>query len=164
VNDLRHVKGLSALNKFMQQLPVKYEKNVLRGAVRAGAKPIQEEIKATIWEDTGELKRGVKTSTESRGGRVRAKVKATGRHAFIANFLEFGVAAHRIASKVGGWLSFGGVFSRSVEHPGIQPRPVFRPALDRKATAAVVAAAEYSKKRLASKHGLDTADIEIEAL
>jgi hypothetical protein len=38
-----------------------------------------------------------------------------------------------------------------------------RPALDGQSSAAVVAAGEYIKKRLATKHGLDTADINIEA-
>jgi hypothetical protein len=37
-----------------------------------------------------------------------------------------------------------------------------RPALDAQASAAVVAAAEYMKDRLATKHGLDTSDVVIE--
>ena len=94
---------------------------------------------------------------------VVAKIKMTGKHAFVAPWLEYGVGAHQIAAKKGGWMAFGGVFAKSVQHPGIQPRPFMRPALDSRAQAAVVAAAEYTKKRLATKHGLDTKDVEIEA-
>jgi hypothetical protein len=36
-----------------------------------------------------------------------------------------------------------------------------RPALDQQAQAAVIATAEYMKNRLATKEGLDTADIVI---
>ncbi len=159
--DLKHVKGLSDIQRAFDQLPVKYEKNILRGALRAGAKPVQTEVKANIWKDTGEMQAGVKISTSSKGGTIIAKVKVTGKHAHIAPWLEFGVAAHRILAKDGGWMFFGGVFAKSIDHPGIQPRPVFRPALESQATNAVVAAAEYSKKRLATKHGLETADIEV---
>lgn len=47
-----------------------------------------------------------------------------------------------------------------VFHPGAKPKPFMRPALDDKAGAAVTAAAEYIKKRLATKHGIDTPDID----
>ena len=36
------VRGLADLNKFLQDLPVKMEANILRGALRAGLKPIKE--------------------------------------------------------------------------------------------------------------------------
>ena len=157
------VKGLSELNAFLQELPSKVEKNVLRGALRAGARVVQAEAKANVPVDTGTLRAGLKVSTGGKGGMVMAKVKATGKHAFVAPWLEFGVGAHAITARKGGWLFFGGAFAKSVDHPGIAPRPFMRPALDSRAQAAVVAAGEYMKQRLASKHGLDTADIEIEA-
>ncbi len=160
MNDTRHIKGLSKLGSALQQIPAKYEKNILRGALRAGAKPVEAEVKLNIWEDTGEMKSGVKISTSSKGGKVIAKVRVTGKHAHIAPWLEFGVAAHRIVAKKGGWLFTGNGFAKSVNHPGIPSRPVFRPALYGQATIAVLAAAEYSKKRLAMKHGIDTSDIE----
>lgn len=164
MSDLRHVKGLKELNGFLQQLPAKLEKNVLRGALRAGAKPVQTEAKAKVSVKTGELRDGIKVSTGGKGGRVIAKVKLTGPHAFVGPWLEYGVAAHQIKGKDGGVLSFLGIFAKSISHPGFGQKPFLRPALDTQSTAAVVAAAEYMKKRLATKHGLDTADVEIEAL
>jgi hypothetical protein len=74
------------------------------------------------------------------------------------------VSAHRIVAKAGKWLLFGGVFAKSIDHPGIQPRPVWRPALASQASNALVATGNYIKKRLVNKHGLDAAaDVEIEA-
>jgi hypothetical protein len=46
----------------------------------------------------------------------------------------------------------------TVWHPGARPRAWFRPALDSQAQNAVVAMAEYIKKRL-TKQGLDTSEV-----
>lgn len=156
------VKGLADLNKFLQQLPAKMEQNVLRSALRAGANVVKEEAKANVPVDSGVLRDGLKVSTNSRRGRVTANVKATGKHAFIAPWIEYGTAAHKIASK-GKGLFFGGLFARSVEHPGSRAKPFMRPALDAKAQEAVIAAANAIKRRLATKNGIDTSSVEIEA-
>ena len=156
-----HVRGLLDLQKFLDTLPAKLEANVMRGALRAGANVIRTQAKANVPVKSGLLRAGLKITTRSRRGVVTASVKAGGKHGFIAPWIEFGTAAHKIASKKG-WLSFGGIFAKSVDHPGAKPHPFMRPALDSEANRAIVAAAEYMKKRLATKHGLDTADIEIE--
>jgi HK97 gp10 family phage protein len=185
-----HIKGLKELNARLQQLPVKLEKNVLRGALRAGAKVIWQEAMANVPVKAGVLRAGLIYNV-ARGtpGTVVARVSVTGAHAYIARWVEYGTAAHFIKvnkearpvrmtrrgprswsmrtinrSVAKGSLVIGGHFvGESVAHPGAQPRPFMRPALDSQATAAVVAAAEYIKKRLATKHGIDTADISIEA-
>lgn len=162
----QHIKGLAELNTFLQQLAPKIEKNVLRGSLRAGAsKELLPEVQANVLKNgsikSGEYVAGLRVGTRSRGGTVTAYVKAGGKHAYLGPWLEFGTKAHNIAAKVGGWLSFGGIFVRSVEHKGIRPRAHFRPALDARGTAAVVAAAEYMRERLATKEGLDTAGITI---
>ena len=155
------VKGLADLNKFLQQLPAKVEQSVLRGALRAGAKVVQEEVKAQVPVKSGTLRRGIKISTARRRGLVTAKVKATGKHAHIAPWLEYGTGAHRIVSR-GKGLLFGGMFAKSVEHPDIKPRPFMRPALDSRSGEALLAVGNAIKKRLATKHGLNTADINLE--
>jgi len=156
-----HIKGGAELNKFLQQLPVKIEQSVLRGALRAGANVVMAEAKANVPVDSGQLRDGLKVSTSSRRGRVTAKVKATGKHAHIAPWLEYGTAAHKITAK-GKGMFFGGLFVKGVQHPGSRPKPFMRPALDGRAQEAVSAAARYMKKRLATKHGLDTAGIEVD--
>lgn len=169
--DTTHVKGLAQLNDFLQQLPVKVERNVLRGSLRAGMSVVKPVAQRNIHSVSGELARGLKVGTKSRGGTVTANLKATGKHRSIAHLLEFGTRAHVIAAKGRGWLSFLGVFSKKVMHPGIAPygdksaigpHSFMRPALDGQATAAVVAAAEYMKRRLESKHGIDTSHVMID--
>lgn len=158
------VKGLKELNAFLQQVPAKVERNVLRGGLRAGAKVVLPVAQANAPKDTGQLAAGLKISTSARGGQVTAKIKATGPHAFLAPWMEYGTGAHRIVPKDdGGFLLFADVFSKEVEHPGIRPRPFMVPALVSQATPATIAVARYMRDRLASKHGLDTADLEFEA-
>lgn len=158
-----HVTGLSELNAFLDQLAPKIARNVLRGSLRAGMKVVQPVAKQNALKASGLYAAGLKISTRSRGGTVTASLKATGKHAFLGPWIEYGTRAHSITAKATGWLSFGGIFTKSVMHPGTKPHPHMRPALDTQASAAVVAAAEYMKKRLSEKNGIDTADIVIEA-
>ncbi len=152
-----NVKGLSELQKFLDQLTVKLEKNIMRGALRAGAKTILTEAKANVPVKSGELRDSLKIGTKSRAGKVTASVRTK---LFYARFVEFGTAAHVIGGKNGGWLSFGGTFTKAVDHPGAKPYPFMRPALDGQAQNAVVATAEYIKRRL-TKEGLNASDVEI---
>lgn len=160
--DLENVKGLAELQGFLDTLPVKVEKNILRGALRAGMRVVQPVARANVHSVSGELARGLKISTSARGGRVMARLRATGKHAHIAKWVEFGTAAHAITAKIAGMLSFGGLFRRSIQHPGARPKPFMRPALEAQAGSAVVAAGEYMKRRL-TKQGLDASDISVGA-
>ena len=159
-----HVTGLSALNDFLQQLPAKVEANVMRGAMRAGMNVVKPAAQANLAKNSksGLLAAGLKIGTKSRGGKVTASLKATGPHGYLARWIEYGTSAHNIAAKKGGWLSFGGIFAKDVAHPGSRKFPFMRPALDSQAQNAVIAAAEYMKRRLATKEGLDTSGVMIE--
>lgn len=162
-----HIKGLDELYKALQQVPDKVERNVMRGALRAGAtQELLPEVRANLQHNgsvvSGLLLGGLKVSTSARGGKVWAAIKARGRHGYLAVMLEYGVKAHVIAAKKGGFLSFGGYFTKAVMHPGFRPKAFMRPALDGRGLQAVITAAEYMKRRLATKEGLDTADILIE--
>lgn len=144
-----HVKGGAELQKFLQELPVKMERNVLRGAMRAGMAPIHEQVQATAPQATGELKRGLKVSTRASRGTVRATLKAGGKHGWLAYLFEYtGAAAHFIKPKKMKSLVIAGILRKVVLHPGFQPRPFMRPALQNRADAAVHAAASYIKLRL----------------
>jgi HK97 gp10 family phage protein len=157
-----HVKGLADLQKFMDQLAPKIERNVMRGALRSGMNTVKPVAQRNVHSVSGELAKGLKVGTRARGGTVTASLKATGKHRSIAHLVEFGTAAHTITAKNRKGLSFGGLFFQSVQHPGAKPRPFMRPALDQQAQNAVIAAAEYMKKRLATKEGLDTSHVTIE--
>lgn len=180
------VKGMKELAEFMRQLPDKLEKNVLRGGLRAGAKVLEAEIERTIPVEHGDTRKSIRVSTRSRRGVVTASVKSD---APEAHWLEYGTAAHWIKVResakptrmtrrgkrkvsmktlnkmlAGGSLKIGTHFvGAAVLHPGAKPHPTFRTALDAKATEAVVAAGNYIKQRLATKHGLDTSGVTVEA-
>ena len=160
--DSMHVTGLSDLQQFLDTLTPKLEANIMRGALRAGMKPVQTDAKARVEVVSGQLRDGLKISTRIKGGTVMARLRATGKHAYVAHWVEFGTAPHYIKPKKAKALAVAGGFSEVVHHPGARPYPFMRPALDSQAQNGVVAAAEYMKKRLATKEGLDTADIDIE--
>jgi hypothetical protein len=162
-----HVKGLAELNKFLQTVSVKLEKNIMSGALRAGIKPIKQEAQAQLASHgnvvTGELSKGLKVSTRTRGGVVRSRLRATGKRAFIAHMLEFtGAVPHEIRPKKARSLFIAGLFGTVVQHPGFSAKPFMRPALDARAGQAVVATGEYIKKRL-TKEGLNVAEVVVEA-
>lgn len=174
---MTQVKGLKELAAFMHQLPEKLEKNVMRGALRAGAKVLAEDVVKNVPVDQGELKKSIKVSTRSKRGVVAASVKTD---LFYARFVEYGTGAHWIRVQADakprmslktlnkalakGSLRIGDHFvGASVAHPGAIAKPFLRPALDSKATDAVIAAGSYIKARLASRHGLDTSGITVEA-
>ena len=162
MRDTVNVKGLSDLDKFLSELPAKMEKNIMRGAMRAAAVPIAEQARQNVSVVSGVMQKGIKIKTGSKAGTVTARVVVTGKHAFAARWVEFGTAAHYIKPKTANSLFFAGLFSEGIDHPGGSAKPFMRPALDSRAQAAVLASAEYIKKRL-TKNGLNTTDLAFEA-
>lgn len=149
-----HVTGLADIQKLLDTLPVKIEKNIMRQALRAGCNVIKETAKqmapvgppsakgAKVYGGyAGALRDSIRVGARIKGGKVTAYVKAGGKtkkgaDVFYAHMLEYGTV-------------------------NMRARPYMRPALDSQASAAIVAAAEYMKARLSTKQGLDTADINI---
>lgn len=157
-----NVKGLDELQRFMDQLPAKFERNVARGGLRAGANVVLPVARANVHSVSGRLAKSLKIRTDARAGLVTAKVYTK---MFYATFVEYGTKPHIIEPENRKALSFGGRVVHSVHHPGAKAANggfgFLRNALDTQAGAAVVAMAEYIRTRLAEKHGLDTADIQI---
>jgi HK97 gp10 family phage protein len=160
---LTNVRGLAELQKFLDRLTPKMEKNVMRGALRAGMKVVQPVAQSLVHSVSGQLAAGLKIGTKSRGGTVQSNLKAKGVHGSAAHLVEFGTAAHTITAAPGSALQLhGGQLVQSVEHPGARPKPFMRPALDSQTSTAVNASAHYIRARLAKKHGLDTAHIKLD--
>ena len=164
--DSFHVKGLAALGKALAELPLRLEKNVMRGALRAGMKPIRTQARANVTKQSGKLAKGLKVSTDSRSKMVYAKLKTSGAHDYIARFIEFGTARHWISSKKGKMLRIAGAnlegkaittFVKQADHKGSRPLPFMRPALDAQAGAAVAATAAYIRGRL-TEQGINVPD------
>lgn len=149
MNETRiEIKGAAELYAALQQLPAKIERNVMRGAIRAGALVIQEEAKRLVPMKSGALRDSVRVSVRAVRGRVFATIRAGNSKAFYAHMVEFGTAAHEERPQGAKSLFFAGVFSDVVKHPGATPKPFMRPALDAKATAAIDAVAQYVRERL----------------
>lgn len=164
MQDTLHIKGLSALGEYMQQLAPKLERNVLRAALRAGAKVVKEAAQANCpvaepsrkgvrvyggypgalrdslrYDAKVDLRKGQVVAYVRAGGKNRGKVADT----FYANWVEYGTAPHS---------------NGSFMHPGARPRPFMRPALDAEAQRALLVIGNYIKMRL-TKQGLDTSEI-----
>lgn len=176
-----HVTGLKELQAFMDQLAPKLERNVMRGALRAGVNVIKADVTARcpVGEPSaqgakryklyrGALRDSIRSGVFAKGGRVTAYVRVGGKNkkngaeVWYARLIEYtGAIPHLIKAALGKVLTIGGGLHTSVNHPGMHAVPFLRPALDSQAQNAIVAAAEYMKKRLATKHGLDTSDVNI---
>jgi HK97 gp10 family phage protein len=153
------LKGGRELQEMLNTLAPKLEQNILRSALRAGAKVILEEAKQNVPVSSGDLRDSLRVSTNSKKGRVTASVKAGNKKVFYSRFIEFGVAAHTITSKTG-YLSFLGNAYKSVEHPGLQPKAFLRPAFDSKQREAIEAIGLHIGKRL-NKQGLNSPSLEV---
>lgn len=180
MKDTVHVRGLSDLQRFLDTLPDKLAKNVVRGGLRAGAKPIAEAARqaAPVGEPSstgrkryglypGALRDSIRVGSGAKGRTVMGTVKVGGKrkgvNVWYAHLIEFtGAVAHKIKARGKGGLFFGGILRKSVDHPGMKAKPFLRPAMVSQAGAALVATGEYIKARLATKHGIDTSDVVIE--
>lgn len=149
------IAGGRELDAFLQQLPVKVEKNILRSALRAGVNEFKDAVKVDIPVDEGDLKASVRVVTGAKRGTVYARLKVGGKRAPHAHLVEFGTAAHKIAAKPGHALSFNGTTVREVNHPGARAKPFMRPAADSRPPAAVAAVAAKIRERL-TKEGINT--------
>jgi len=146
------ISGGRELDAFLQQLPVKVERNILRAALRAGANEFKDEAKLRVPVDEGDLRASIRVTTTSKRGTVYAKLKAGGKRAPHANLVEFGTAAHKILAKPGHALSFNGVAVREVNHPGAKAQPFMRPAADSRPPQAVAAIAAKIRERLTKEN------------
>lgn len=146
--------GGRELANFLQQLPVKVEKNILRAALRAGGIVFREEARDNVPVEDGDLKASIRVTTRMKRGTIYASVKAGGRRAPHWHWVEFGTKPHKIKAKKQAALAFGGKIARTVDHPGARPKPYMRPALDAKSSAAIAAVAAKIRERL-TKEGIN---------
>lgn len=151
------IKGAAELQRKLGQLPVKLEKNILRGALRAGAKVIEREAKARVPVKSGLLRDSIRVSVRARRGTVTAQVKAGGRRkgqAFYAWMVEHGTRRHVIVAGAGRSRTVralaiaGRIVGAKVDHPGAAAHPFMKPSLDSRAPQALDAIRAYIGKRL----------------
>jgi len=120
------VLGMEAILKKLKALTERVQKNVLTGAIRAGASSISKEAKLLVTKDSGTLKKSI--------GVVKRKSKNK-------NIVYFSVAPLK---KKGGWyghfLEFG-----TVKAPA---HPFMRPAFEKKGNETIEEAKKYMIKRI----------------
>lgn len=170
------VTGLADLQLALDTLPAKIEANILRGALRAGAKVqllaarVAAPVGAPAAENArlyggrrGALRDSLRIkSVRAPRGVVKIAVSAGGKakdgaDAFYARFVEKGTKPHDIKPRRHRSLFFAGLLREIVHHPGARPQPFMERTFDATAAAAVDAAAAYIRKRL-TKQGIDVPD------
>lgn len=152
---------------MLQALPIKLERNIMRGAMRAGANVILKQAEANVPVSSpsdrnrdryggyaGALRDSLRIGTRVRKGRVTAYVRAggvktkAGADVYYANWVEYGTKPHSNGKR--------GM------HPGARPHPFMRPAADTAQGEAVVAVGKYVYRRLEDRGGWDLTDVVVE--
>jgi HK97 gp10 family phage protein len=167
-----NIQGLKELHQMLQELPVRIEKNIMRGAIRAGANVYRDAARLAAPVDDGTLKKSIKTgSTNIKKGNV---VVTVGTDLYYARMVEFGTASYytgkgrtvgkpykipkasksgKISKRKKKAVKFGNVIVNNVTHPGIKPQPFMRRAFDGASDQAVSTFAQYVSTRLAKEIG-----------
>lgn len=169
------VRGKSEVKAYFDAVPGKLN-GVLRGAARAGANVIADEIKQRTPSD--EVREDLRIRTRAGDDQIKVTIDVKpGWGRSLGLWLEYGTSPHFIsvdASQRGGrtvgrinrlaraddaghTLVIGGNFvGKTVFHPGARPHPAFRPALDQKEAEAIAAAQAYINARV-SRAGIAAA-------
>lgn len=176
-------RGSSDVKRFMAALPEELRSKVLKGAARAAGNVVAEEARErSISQD---VRAGVVVDkAEEKGSRIVVQVTVKGSWARSVGFwLEYGTSPHfisvdpalsggrtaaRVNAVVAGGLSDlkqtlvinGKPVGATVYHPGAQPHPFLRPALDLKQADAIAAAQRFIDARVSRKGIVGTADPE----
>ena len=100
------ITGLKELNDVLKSLPEKIEKNVMRGALRAGQKVMLDGAKAKVGsvtkKDTGLLEKSLRIRFNRKSGKfnwIRSYLIAGDKDAYYSHMVEFGTVAHWITIK-----------------------------------------------------------------
>lgn len=157
VSVFKKLKGGPELQKLLDTLPVRLERNILRAGLRAGATIVRDAARNNINNDTGALAKSVRVSTRAKGGVVSATVKAGNAAAPYAGMVEFGTSPHLLnkgANQKSKVLNIAGkLISGKIEHPGAKPAPFLRPAIDQNQAEVIQAVGNRIRDRL-KKEGL----------
>lgn len=173
------VTGGAELDRLLQTLPGKVQKNVTRAALRAGAAVLLREVRQRIPVDQGVLRTTSRISARNTPQEVQVSVKVGGKHkgvdGWYARLVEYGTRQHYIkvadvdrgrGRKRGTLATISTVNRRvlqiganfvgpSVLHPGARAQPFMRPAVDAKFNEAIAAVTAKVRERL-TREGLDS--------
>jgi len=152
-----HVQGVDQVIKNLLEFPVKFEQNIVRGGLRAMAVVVETFARPLVPVGHGVIHPGasaslagtLRVSTGKTGNQVIARVRVGNRRqgVFYAHMVLGGTKPHRIAARNAGWLSFGGIFRKYVDHPGARAQPFLDTAFNASKDAAVRAGFDYVTER-----------------
>ncbi|APR51992.1 HK97 gp10 family phage protein [Sphingomonas koreensis] len=163
------VRGKAEVQRYFRSVPDAIVKKVLPAAARAGGNVIAEEARDRVTSD--EVRDAIVVRVRARDGRIVVKISVRlGWALSLGTWLEYGTSGHFItvderqrqgmsvgrinALQRADSLVIGGRFvGRTVWHPGAQPHPFLRPAIDLKGGDAVRAMQGAITTRL-KRHGL----------
>lgn len=157
------VRGRAQVKAYMGRIPAELEDKVLRGAARAAARVVADDAKDR--SISTEVSAAIKVATKRETGRVIGKVQVKGPGAYKASWLEYGTEGHFISvdesvrdgmsigrinrlAREGSLVIAGHFVGSTVWHPGAQPHPFLRPALDLNEAEALAAAQSYINTRI----------------
>ena len=159
------ISGLDELQKQLEEFPTKIEKNIMRGAIRAGLKPIMEQAKELCPPDkSGALRKSIRIKFRNRSqqyGWIRGVITAGNFDAWYAHIIEFGSgsfyegtgtkskrAPYEIKPRGAKSLFFAGLMREQIIHPGVHPVGFMRKAVDQKTAEGLDAFKEYVASRI----------------
>ena len=161
---LVEVKGLDEIHQYLQNLPAKLEGRIVRGGLKVGAQTLADKARQYAPSKTGALRRSIKVTSSVKKGVATSTVVSGDKSAWYGHIMEFGSGSHyagglkkskrkpyKIEARRKESLSINGKRVKSVIHPGVEPRRFMRDALDKGSAAAIEAAAEYMRKRIAKE-------------
>lgn len=150
-----HIDGLKELDDALQQVEDAFQAKWINGALRASVLFLVREASPMVPRLTGNLVSTLRWSRDRGfgGATVRDYAVVIGKHSlptdpYYANMVDLGTAPHTIAAKNGGFLHWGDMFARSVQHPGSKADPFMETVLSQGATGAVDAFKFYLGNKL----------------
>jgi len=174
------VKGLKELDAYLSALPKNLQKGAYRAGLTAAAAVVRDDARIRAPKRTGKMAKAIRSGSprQNQDGTFSIRVSLDkGEHGFLGLFHEYGVAPHLIASTGKGEgrvairnakegqgtverhvLKIGDDFvSGIISHPGHAATPFMRPALDAKASAAVMAFRDRIVDYIEGKTGFNAA-------
>ena len=123
-----NTKGVEKLLKSLKQFPQNIQKNIINGAIRAGAKVIADEVKKNTPTDTGNLKKSIGIIKRRSKDKTKVRFSVTPRKGgkndgFYGHMIEFGTSK-------------------------MAAQPFMRPAFESQDNQSIEAAKEYLAKRI----------------
>lgn len=159
-------RGKAAAKAYMREAPAKLA-NVVRGAARAGAAVISDEIKLRTPSD--EVRENLRTRVRTKSEAIVVTIDLPpGWARSVGTWLEYGTSPHYITvddsqrdgksvsrintlHKAGTLVINGKPVGSTVFHPGTRAEPTFRTALDAKEREAVATAQSFIDARVTRK-------------